>query len=77
MTPKQQAEEIYQKYISLKWMEYKGRKQIFNSMTKDAAKQCALICVDEMLSLGALVGSDLSDKFYIYWQEVKQEIEKL
>lgn len=42
-----------------------------------AAKQCALIAVDEMVSLGSMVGNNLSDSFYIYWQEVKEEINKL
>jgi hypothetical protein len=36
-----------------------------------------LVAVNEMLGLGAMVGSDLSDSFYIYWEEVKQEIENL
>jgi hypothetical protein len=50
---------------------YSDEMQMFN------AKQCALIAVDEMLGLGAIVGSDLSDSFYIYWEEVKQEIKNL
>jgi len=41
----------------------------------DNAKQCALICVDEIMkSLGGRYGSDLSMQ---YWIDVKQEIEKL
>jgi hypothetical protein len=40
-------------------------------------KQCLVILVDEMLGLGAMVGSDLSDSFYIYWTEVKKEINNL
>jgi hypothetical protein len=35
------------------------------------AKQCALIAVDEVLSL------DIYQSDQYYWQEVKQEIEKL
>ena len=35
------------------------------------AKQCALICVDEIL------GTVTSDSRYKYYKEVKQEIEKL
>ena len=37
------------------------------------AKQCALICVDEVLSVGFLDTNYL----YQYWEEVKQEINKL
>jgi hypothetical protein len=39
------------------------------SLNYDEAKQCALIAVDEIISL---VG-----RYSNYWQEVKQEIEKL
>jgi len=38
------------------------------------AKQCALICVDEMLEE---LGEEYLPRAYKYWQEVKQEIEKL
>ena len=70
MTAKEEANNIYNQM--LKWVDdahvYKERNII--SIT---AKQCALICVDEILG-----GSRL---FYIedysYWQEVKQEINKL
>jgi hypothetical protein len=43
----------------------------------EQTRQCALVAVDEMLGLGAMVGSDLSDSFYIYWEQVKQEIKNL
>ena len=38
------------------------------------AKQCALICVDEIINI-----IDAEDQFilYNYWQQVKQEIDKL
>jgi hypothetical protein len=39
------------------------------SLNYDEAKQCALIAVDEIISL---VG-----RYSNYWQEVKQEINKL
>jgi hypothetical protein len=39
------------------------------SLNYDEAKQCALIAVDEIISL---VG-----RYSNYWEEVKQEIEKL
>jgi hypothetical protein len=43
-------------------------------LTKHTAKQCALIAVDEILK------EDIENKLGVdveYWQEVKQEIEKL
>jgi hypothetical protein len=66
MTPKEKAQELFTKFSS-------------NTVHYDAAKQCAIIAVDEMIKL--LV--DLSDGDFtyvndvIYWMEVKQEIKKL
>jgi hypothetical protein len=65
MTPKQKAEELYLKYYP--W---------FNDYAnpKPAAKQCALIAVDEILET---IKWCIGDSQVEYWQEVKQEIEKL
>ena len=53
-------------------------KELYNKMRREeyhlAAKYCALIAVDEILKITWV------DKFLTvedYWQEVKQEIEKL
>jgi hypothetical protein len=70
MTPKEKAEELFAKYAFLTISDMSDEN--FNQ-----TKQCALIAVDEMLGLGSMVGSDLSDLFYIYWEEVKQEIKNL
>jgi hypothetical protein len=67
MTPKEKAQELVSEMLSVKML----------FMRYEHAKQFALIATDEMLSLGAMVGSDLSDSFYIYWEEVKQEIKNL
>lgn len=40
------------------------------------AKECALICVDEILNSEPINPSH-EDSAYRYWEEVKQEIEKL
>jgi hypothetical protein len=40
----------------------------------NVAKQCALIAVDEMIE--ELIVTDFANRFP-YWQEVKQEIQKL
>jgi hypothetical protein len=69
MTPKEKAEELYRKY----WV-YFTYEQSVNSIFKHA-KECALIAVNEILN------NDGFTKFDIYltefWQEVKQELEKL
>jgi hypothetical protein len=57
MTPKEKAMEIAMKF------DKKGET--------DNAKQCALICVDEILN------TILYDIEIPYWQEVKQEISRL
>ena len=43
---------------------------LFKEYDNLEAKKCALIAVDEILNLDYYCGS-------LYWQEVKQEIEKL
>ena len=64
-TPEQKAVELYTKYEQL------GRDFTRGVSMKEFAKQCALICCDQVLSdMGA-------DRGHSYWMEVKQEIEKL
>ena len=70
MTPKEEAWKLYNKYRNLEGKF--GDKVLYNY----DAKQCALIAVDE------IINTILSDEYYChiilkYWQEVKQEIEKL
>jgi hypothetical protein len=66
MTAKEKAKELIQLFYN---------KQCSHSITELAyksAKQCALICVDEIVK-NTLQVSQVLD----YWEEVKQEIEKL
>jgi hypothetical protein len=74
MTPKEKAKELYDKYEFV---------YIQNYTSKHEVKECALIAVDEILltlsnfqSLFSVIGNILLDLIK-YWQEVKQEIEKL
>jgi hypothetical protein len=80
MTPKEKADELFDKYYSVKW--HNGKKVC--SMSKQAAKDCALIAVDEIIKSSPARSpiNDSSDfmphfKAVKYWQEVKEEIEKL
>jgi hypothetical protein len=69
MRPKEKAEELYFKYYkNLNIFSYKRIK----------AKRCAFIAVDEILSDDWYIAThqDLINR-KSYWQEVKQEIEKL
>ena len=66
MTPKEKAKELVDKYKFYLGNEQENIKE---------AKDCALIAVDEILD--AIVGTYDFDTLNEYWQEVKQEIEKL
>lgn len=68
MTPKLKAEELITKYmISQDLNGWQDVRDVF------AARRCALIAVDEILSV---IWINLDDEVD-YWAEVKQEIEKL
>jgi hypothetical protein len=69
-TSKEKADELFKKFIFYTLND-------FSNENFEQTRQCALVAVNEMLGLGAMVGSDLSDLFYIYWEEVKQEIKNL
>ncbi len=72
MTPtsKEKAKELFEKFY------YAIDEQGFCSVNKYRAKQCALIAVDEILK-SIIWHHDFSNQTRNYWQEVKQEIEKL
>ena len=67
MTPKEKAEELVLRYLRID----NNTKEWFNSYI---AKQCVLIAVDEIIEQCYNNGINYS---YNFWQEVKQEIEKL
>jgi hypothetical protein len=72
MTPKEKAKDLFVKNFEL-IPDY--IKQID---AKHIAKYCALIAVDEMISvLNDLNGIHNITPALTYWQEVKQEIEKI
>jgi hypothetical protein len=74
MTPKEKADELFDKYYSVKW--HNGKKVC--SMSKQAAKDCALIAVDEIINTHLLSEKNIFGTHPVdYWNEVKQEIEKL
>jgi hypothetical protein len=69
MTPKEKAIELYNNFYNTSSHPHhvESRQQF--------AKQCTLIAVDEILNV--IIGSYDYELEKIYWQEVKQEIEKL
>ena len=62
MTPKEKAEELVVKYMFL--------LNVDSAISK--TKQCALLVVNEILN-----NIQFDEYLTEYWQEVKQEIEKL
>jgi hypothetical protein len=79
MTPKEKAEELYNKYFLLQENATDEKDNLFIiALNKGLAKKCALIAVDEVLKEEFFwlqeVGAKKSES---EWQQVKQEIEKL
>lgn len=79
MTPKEKAIELFDKYATYVVMWSGGIE-----VEKQNCKQCALIAVDEIINSSPARspindGSDAMPHFRAvkYWEQVKQEIEKL
>ncbi len=74
MTPKQKAQELYRN-------TYKKAMQIRGSdLMTEVAKQFSLLTVDETMESLEDLPLALTKEYYDskkYWQEVKQELEKL
>lgn len=68
MTSKEKAEELVNKY--LRTYPIYDNPTVVISYTNNEAKSCALIAVDEILE-------HCYEVMKPFWQEVKQEIEKL
>jgi len=72
MTPKEKATELRDKMYSVKINNTGGW------MFRDVAKECAIIAVDLRLDGNfEFTSIDYGEDSLEYWQEVKQEIEKL
>lgn len=70
MKPYEKAKQIVDKYL----LEIKGADRYnynLDSMNLFIAKQCGIICVDEILDY-VETNEDMD-----YWQQVKEEIEKM
>lgn len=74
MTPKEKAFYVIKKYVNILYPDSLNGMPV-SKCTEETAKQCALIAVDEILNLFKTYPKEsLPVK---YWQEVKQEIQKL
>ena len=68
MTPKEKAKELVDKF----W--YVEPEESCDGMEYQMAQQCALIAVDELIYETQFEVPNIRQR---YWQQVKQEIEKL
>ena len=73
MTPKEKAEELYNKFYSaIPGVDDDGQHE------HASAKQCALIAVDEILEVARdTYHEEVLGIHMIYWNKVKQEIGNL
>ena len=70
MTPKEKTKELYDKYEKMFPLNFTNSGENF---FKSSIVKCALIAVDEILN----TYKQSLNIYPEYWQEVKQEIEKL
>jgi len=74
MTPEQNAKELTRKFFDIDFFENDKKHYCIEWLN---AKKCALICVNEIL----IELEDDNDGYRMdrveYWEEVKQEINKL
>jgi len=88
MTPQEEAEKLVSDFytINCKLIKVKNGYDMGDryNLVMPISKQCALIAVDEILKINAIKDIFVYEHYkndyqslYKYWQEVKQEIEKL
>ena len=71
MTPKEEAKELVNKFIDpVRW-------KLGQENVSQRAKECALIAVDEIINSIVIFDLTAAENQFTYWEEVKQEIEKL
>jgi len=68
MTPKEKANELVSKFVSISLSQY---VDLVDGIRIRLAKECALIAVDEIFR------NNTDESKHDYWINVKEEIEKL
>ena len=77
MTPKEKAKELVERFRPY------VRESCEESSREEKMKQCALICIDEIINNPALSNREYKGwdnnpiQYKKFWQEVKQEIKKM
>jgi hypothetical protein len=70
MTSKEKAEELIEKYLNMN----DGLIKEFIPIPIEGARQCALIAVDEIISV---IDPETFLMSWLFWKQVKKEIENL
>ena len=81
MIPKEKAQELVEKYLNtiihFPYIDTEDGNCIGTGyMTHNSAVRCAINAVDEILNSRPVI-TDSQVEYNNYWQQVKQEIEKL
>lgn len=77
MDAKEKSEILISHFMGLKEFNLKFEKTGWASMNLLMAKECALISVDEIIYEHNLHLTQFGHERILFWQEVKQELEKL
>jgi hypothetical protein len=75
-TAKEKAMELVDKFVVYSYFSDGNNSMNRQYQQEDNAKQCALICVDEILQELENGDDGQTSIPYVYWQEVKQELNK-
>lgn len=75
MTPKEKAEELVERFENAAYNYFTNTGDGVEIVM--LAKQCALIAVEEIINSVVITDLTTAENQFIYWQQVKQEIEKL
>ena len=77
MTPKEKAKELVDKFSNHSFYDQSKNNQCQFIETKESAKQCALIAVDEIINSGDKNIWGVPAPSLTFWQQVRKEIENL
>ena len=77
MTAKEKAIDLVNKFREFANGNDDESDRFSPAMEKQNGKNCAIIAVDEILLIKKEIWDDFHSEYFKYWQEVKQEIEKL
>jgi hypothetical protein len=72
MTPQEKAEQLYNKFLSAL-----PHPETTNAAVYSIAKMCAIIAVDEIINSVVVTNLSVAENQFLYWEQVKQEIESI